>query len=228
MMNMDLGNSPPGKARVLLIEDHPLFREGLAMLINQQPDLHVCGFADNIADGLVLVQSTAAQILIVDISLKGPTGLDLIKEITTQGIEIPILVLSSQEESLYAERVLRAGARGYISKDASPEHVISAIRQVLQGETYLSPQVTAKIVRNFSAGPSRIRGIDGLTDRELEVFQLIGKGQTTREIGSRLNLGPSTVETYRARIKTKLNLENASQLSHEAVRWVQSTQAGHR
>ncbi len=222
MMNMDLGSSATGKARVLLVEDHPLFREGLAFLINQQPDMQVCGMADNLADGLVLVRSAGAQILILDITLKGPSGLELIKEIFAQGVEVPILVLSGHEETLYAERVLRAGAKGYISKDESPDHVVAAIRHVLEGDTYLSPQMTAKIVRTFSRAPTHIAGIASLTDRELEVFELIGRGRTTREIGARLHLGSSTVETYRARIKTKLNLENATQLSHEAVRWVQS------
>jgi DNA-binding NarL/FixJ family response regulator len=209
---------------VLLVEDHPVFREGLSFLINSQPDMQVCGTASNIADGLVLVRSVPAQILVMDITLKGPNGLELIKEIGAQGLPISILVLSGHEESLYAERTLRAGARGYISKDEPPEKVISAIRQVLLGQTYLSPQMTAKILRTFSAGPGHIAGIAGLTDRELEVFEQIGRGRTTREIGARLHLGASTVETYRARIKSKLNLENATQLSREAVRWVHSVQ----
>lgn len=216
--------APSGKARVLIVEDHPLFREGLVMMVNQQPDMEVCGHADNIADALVLVRSKAAQVLVADITLKGPSGLELLKEISSQHVDVPILILSGHEEGLYAERVLRAGARGYISKDEPPERVISAIRQVLHGQTYLSPQVTAKIVRTFSQGPTQLAGIASLTDRELEVFQLIGRGQTTREIGAKLNLGSSTVETYRARIKTKLNLANATQLSHEAVRFVQSKQ----
>jgi DNA-binding NarL/FixJ family response regulator len=215
---------PNPKARVLLVEDHPLFREGLAFLVNNEPDMQVCGMADNIADALALVRSGLAQIVVCDITLKGPSGLELIKEIVAQNVNVPILVLSTYEESLYAERVLRAGARGYISKDESPEQVISAIRQVLHGRTYLSSQMTAQILRSFSSGPSRVTGIAGLTDRELEVFQLIGRGLTTREIGMKLSLGPSTVETYRSRIKAKLNLENATQLSHEAVRWVQSSQ----
>jgi DNA-binding NarL/FixJ family response regulator len=221
-MNADLQITSSSKARVLIVEDHPLFREGLAMLVNQQPDMEVCGLADNIADGLALVRTMSAQILVLDISLKGPSGLELLKEATAQQVEVPILILSGQEEGLYAERVLRAGAKGYISKDEPPDRVISAIRQVVNGQTYLSPQMTAKIVRTFSRGPSQIAGIASLTDRELEVFQLIGRGQTTREIGAKLNVGGSTVETYRARIKTKLNLANATQLSHEAVRWVQS------
>ena len=221
-MITDSNASSAGKARVLIMEDHPLFRQGLTRLINDQPDMEVCGATDNVADGLVLVRSVAADILVLDITLRGPSGLELIKEMTAEHLDVPILVLSTYEESLYAERVLRAGARGYISKDELPERVLSAIRQVLHGQTYLSPQMTAKILRTFSSGPSQIAGIAGLTDRELEVFQLIGQGYTTREIGGRLNVGATTVETYRGRIKTKLNLENATQLSHEAVRWVQS------
>jgi len=224
MTNGDFTASPPVKAAVLIIEDHPLFRQGLSWLVNSQADMEVCGTADNIADGLVLVRSTPVQLVVMDITLKGPSGLELIKEIAAQHVDLPVLVLSSHEESLYGERVLRAGAKGYISKDQPPERVISAMRQVLLGQTYLSPQMTARIVRSFSGGPAHIAGIGGLTDRELEVFQLIGRGHTTREIGERLNVGASTVETYRARIKTKLNLENATQLSHEAVRWVESSQ----
>ena len=222
-MNMER-NSSTGVARVLIIEDHPLLRERLAELIERQENMQVCGTTDNIADGLFLVQSTQPQLVILDITLKGPSGLELIKEMAAQQLDVPILVLSMHEEMLYAERALRAGARGYISKQEPSEHILSAIRQVLLGQTYLSPQMTAKIVRTFSSGPTQLAGIAGLTDRELEVFELIGRGQTTRQIGIRLNLGSSTVETYRARIKQKLNLENATQLSHEAVRWVQSTQ----
>src|SRR5438045_3870141 len=222
-MNMER-NGSTGIARVLIIEDHPMLRERLAELIERQENMQVCGTTDNIADGLFLVQSTQPQLVVLDITLKGPSGLELIKEMAAQQLDVPILVLSMHEEMLYAERALRAGARGYISKQEPSEHILSAIRQVLLGQTYLSPQMTAKIVRTFSSGPSQLAGIAGLTDRELEVFELIGRGQTTRQIGIRLNLGSSTVETYRARIKQKLNLENATQLSHEAVRWVQSTQ----
>jgi DNA-binding NarL/FixJ family response regulator len=224
MMNSGLNAVAPGKARVLIVEDHPMFRERLTDLINSDPAMEVSGTADNIADGLDLVRTIGAQLLTVDISLKGPSGLELIKEITAQQLDIPVLVISMHDETLYAERALRAGARGYISKEQSSEQIMFAVRQVLTGQTYLSPQMTAKIVRTFSHRPTQITGIAGLTDRELEVFQLIGRGQTTREIGARLHLGASTVETYRARIKTKLNLENATQLSHEAVRWVESTQ----
>ena len=201
-----------------------MLQERLAQLIDSQPDMQVCGKADNIADGLFLVRTMQPQLIVLDITLKGPSGLELIKELAAQHLEVPILVLSMHEEMLYAERALRAGAKGYISKQEPSDQIMSAVRQVLLGQTYLSPQMTAKIVRTFSSGPTHIAGIAGLTDRELEVFELIGRGKTTREIGARLNLGASTVETYRARIKTKLNLENATRLSHEAVRWVQSTQ----
>ena len=223
-MNIELNSSAPGVTRVLVVEDHPLLRERLAELINREPDLYVCERADNIADALFFIRSMQPQLVILDITLKGPSGLELIKEVTAQGLDVRMLVLSMHEETLYAERALRAGAKGYISKQESAEHILLAIRQVLQGQTYLSPQMTSKIVRTFSGGPTQIAGIAGLTDRELEVFQMIGRGQTTRQIGATLKLGASTVETYRARIKTKLNLENATQLSHEAVRWVQSTQ----
>jgi DNA-binding NarL/FixJ family response regulator len=214
----------PAKARVLIVEDHPMFRERLAELINKEPDMRVCGAVDNVRDGLVLIKSIDAQIAVVDISLKGASGLELIKDLTAQEIPLPVLVLSMHDESLYAERALRAGAKGYICKQEPSERIMAAIRQVLQGETYLSPKIVTKIVGTLSAGQGEASGMARLTDRELEVFELIGRGETTRQIGARLNLGSSTVETYRARIKNKLNLENASQLSHEAIRWVQAEQ----
>ena len=215
-----------GKARVFIVEDHPMFRERLTDLVNKEPDMKVCGAADNVPEALGQIRSVDAQIVVLDISLKGTSGLDLIKEIATQKLNLPVLVLSMHEENLYAERALRAGAKGYISKQEPSERIIGAIRQVLYRETYLSPKITTKIVGAISNGiPTQASGITRLTDRELEVFGLIGRGQTTREIGSRLHLGASTVETYRARIKNKLNLANGSQLSHEAIRWVESGQA---
>ena len=222
-MNLQHDTPASGVTRVLIVEDHPLLRERLAQLINKEADLFVCAEADNIADGLFLIRSMQPQLVVLDITLKGPNGLELVKETTAQHLNVTILIVSMHEEMLYAERALRAGAKGFISKQEPSERIVSAIRQVLRGQTYLSPQMTSKIARTFSAGPSNIAGIAGLTDRELEVFQLIGCGHTTREIGARLNLGASTVETYRGRIKSKLNLDNATQLSHEAVRWVQSS-----
>jgi DNA-binding NarL/FixJ family response regulator len=213
------------KARVLIVEDHPMFRERLTDLVNKEPDMKVCGAADNVRDALVLIQSLDAQVVVIDISLKGASGLELIKDIVAHDLSLPVLVLSMHEENLYAERALRAGAKGYISKQEPSDRIISAIRQVLSGETYLSPKAMTKIVSALSnSRPNQVSGVSRLTDRELEVFGLIGRGQTTREIGVRLSLGASTVETYRARIKNKLSLANGSQLSHEAIRWVESGQ----
>ena len=211
------------KARVAIVEDHPMFRERLTSLINREDDMLVCGEADNARDGFKLIQETKPQIAIVDISLKGSGGLELIKDLRAHEIEVPVLVLSMHEESLYAERVLRAGAKGYITKHEASAKVMIAIRQVLAGEIYLEPQMMSKLVRKMVNGvpADPLEPIAGLTDRELEVFQLIGRGQTTREIGSQLHVGLTTVDTYRARIKEKLQLENASQLHAEASRWVQ-------
>ena len=211
------------KARVVIVEDHPMFRERLALLINREDDMMVCGEADNARDGLLLIQQTKPQIAIVDISLRGSGGLDLIKDMRAQKINVPVLVLSMHEESLYAERVIRAGAKGYITKHEASAKVMIAIRQVLRGEIYLEAQMMSKLVHKMVAGvpADPAKPIARLTDRELEVFELIGLGRTTREIGAQLHVGLTTVDTYRARIKEKLQLENASRLHLEASRWVQ-------
>ena len=211
------------KARVVIVEDHPMFRERLALLINGEDDMMVCGEADNARDGLLLIQQTKPQIAIVDISLRGSGGLDLIKDMRAQEINVPVLVLSMHEESLYAERVIRAGAKGYITKHEASAKVMIAIRQVLRGEIYLEAQMMSKLVHKMVAGvpADPAKPIARLTDRELEVFELIGLGRTTREIGAQLHVGLTTVDTYRARIKEKLQLENASRLHLEASRWVQ-------
>jgi DNA-binding NarL/FixJ family response regulator len=217
--------SAPKQFRVLLVEDHPMFREQLKHLIAKETDLHVCGEADNKRDALILLQSASPDIVIVDLSLKGPSGLELIKDIKAQEFAVPVLVLSMHDELLYAERVLRAGARGYITKHETSTEVMAAIRKVLAGEVYLGTRVASRVLEGFSSQPRSQSGVAQLTDRELEIFELIGHGRTTREISSRLHLGVSTIDTYRARIKSKLNLENGSQLSHEAIRWVSSEQA---
>jgi len=211
------------KARVVIVEDHPMFRERLALLINREDDMMVCGEADNARDGLLLIQQIKPQIAIVDISLRGSGGLDLIKDLRAQEIDVPVLVLSMHEESLYAERVIRAGAKGYITKHEASAKVMIAIRQVLRGEIYLEAQAMSKLVHKMVAGvpADPAKPIARLTDRELEVFELIGLGRTTREIGAQLHVGLTTVDTYRARIKEKLQLENASRLHSEASRWVQ-------
>jgi len=215
---------PPSKIRVVLVEDHPMFREQLAHLIARQPDMCVCGEADNIFDALQLLESQPADIVVVDLTLKGSNGLELLKDLKARAIKVPVLVLSMHDELLYAERVLKAGARGYITKHETSHEVMAAIRKVLDGEVYLGKRMAARVFENFSVQPTKQDGVSTLTDRELEVFELIGRGRSTREISASMHLGMSTVDTYRTRIKAKLHLENASQLSHEAIRWVSAGQ----
>src|SRR6266403_4518148 len=212
------------KFRVVLVEDHPMFREQLAQLINKEPGMTVCGEADNIHDALRLIESEKPDVAIVDLTLKGPSGLELIKNLKAKEIDVPVLVLSMHDEALYAERVLKAGARGYITKNEASKEVMTAIHAVLRGEIYLPAKIASRILESVAIGRKGENGIGQLTDRELEVFELIGHGRSTREISSCLHLGMSTVDTYRARIKTKLHLENSSQLAHEAIRWVSEGQ----
>ena len=214
--------SPFEKIRIVIVEDHRMFREQLAHLINKAPDLMVIGEADNIREGFALIQEMRPNIAIVDITLKGSSGIELLKDLRAHGIEVPVLILSMHDESLYAERALRAGARGYVTKHEASENVMVAIREVLNGEVYLNPRFMSKMMSNIISGrSSSANPVDRLADRELEVFELIGRGLTTREIGAKLGLGVTTVDTYRTRIKEKLNLENAARLRAEASRWVQ-------
>src|SRR5213080_4162573 len=209
------------KFRVVLVEDHPMFREQLAQLINKEPGMTVCGEADNIHDAFQLIESKAPDIAIVDLILKGPSGLELIKNLKAREIDVPVLVLSMHDEALYAERVLKAGARGYITKNEVSREVMTAICAVLRGEIYLPGRIASRILETVALGRKSENGVTQLTDRELE---LIEHGRSTREISNQLHLGLSTVDTYRARIKTKLHLENSSQLCHEAIRWVSEGQ----
>ena len=212
------------KAAVVLVEDHPMFRERLAELINKEPDLEVCGEADNIRDGFDLITQRGAQVAIIDISLQGASGLELLKNLKAASVTIPVLILSMHDESLYAERALRAGARGYITKNEASAKVMTALRQVLAGEIYVGTKTATKILGNLSQASQGGLGVQRLTDRELEVFEKIGRGRTTREICIQLGVGAATVETHRSRIKEKLQLENGAQLQREALRWVQATE----
>jgi DNA-binding NarL/FixJ family response regulator len=212
------------KATVVLVEDHPMFRERLAELINKESDLEVCGEADNIRDGFELITKRGAQVAIIDISLQGASGLELLKNLKAADVTIPVLILSMHDESLYAERALRAGARGYITKNEASAKVMTALRQVLAGEIYVGTKAATKILGNLSHTNQGGSGMERLTDRELEVFEEIGRGRTTREISIQLGVGAATVETHRSRIKEKLQLENGSQLQREALRWVQATE----
>lgn len=212
------------KATVVLVEDHPMFRERLAELINKESDLEVCGEADNIRDGFDLITKRGAQVAIIDISLQGASGLELLKNLKAADVTIPVLILSMHDESLYAERALRAGARGYITKNEASARVMTALRQVLAGEIYVGTKAATKILGNLSQASQGGSGVERLTDRELEVFEGIGRGRTTREISIQLGVGAATVETHRSRIKEKLQLENGAQLQREALRWVQATE----
>jgi DNA-binding NarL/FixJ family response regulator len=215
------------RAQVVLVEDHPMFREQLAHLINKQPDMSVCAEADSTAAGLAAITREQPALAIVDITLKDSSGLELLKDLRAQGIKVPVLILSMHAESLYAERALRAGANGYITKEEASAKVMTAIRQVLAGEVYLDPRFMKRVVSRILVNPrnNSATALERLTDRELAVFELIGEGRTTREIAVRLRVSAATVETYRARIKEKLGLENAGQLHARASSWVQERHA---
>ena len=210
--------APP--SRILLVEDHAMFREQLAQLITQEFGMEVCGQADNIRDALAVARTTRPDMAIIDITLKGSSGLELLKDWKVQGMTFPTLVLSMHEESLYAERVLAAGARGYITKHENSETLLKAIQRVLDGKTYLSEQMMENLVGKMSGRGAAVSPMERLADRELEVFQLIGAGRTTREIAESLHLGMTTVDTYRTRIKEKLGLSSGSELIKFASRWV--------
>lgn len=214
--------SRPKPIQVVIVEDHRMFREQLGTLINKADDMEVCGDADNVRDGFELIKRTRPGIAIIDISLKGSSGLELLKELRVNAVRVPVLVLSMHDEALYAERALRAGANGYITKHEASEDVMIAIRRVIEGELYLNPRFMGRMMSNIMAGGKRTgEPIERLADRELEVFRLIGRGMTTKEIGEQLGLGTTTVDTYRTRIREKLRLENALRLRVEAIRWVQ-------
>ena len=216
------------KAKILIVDDHPLVREGLADLVNKEKDLVVCGQAEDAYQAMEAIRELKPDMAIVDISLKETSGLELIKDIKIQHPSLPILTLSMHEESVYAERALRAGAKGYIMKREATKKVVTAIRKVLRGQLYLSEKMTTRLVRKFVDGKPEAgtSPIDCLTDRELEVFSLLGRGNGTRQISEQLHLSVKTIETYRSRIKEKLNLTSASELLQHAFQWVNSEGKG--
>jgi len=213
------------KARILIVEDHWMLRERLAALLNDDPALSVCGETDNIQTALQLCLTVKPDMALVDISLKGSSGLELIKELRAREIDLPILVLSMHEESLYAERVLAAGGQGYITKHENSDTLLAAVRTVLSGEVHLSPKMTAGLLKRLTGTQATGASIHRLADRELEVFQMIGRGSATREIAEALGLGATTVDTYRARIKEKLGIRNTPELQSRAAQWLQENQA---
>ena len=218
-------DSEHSSSRILIVDDHPIVREHLKGLIEQQKDLTVCACVANAADAMKAVAALTPNLAIVDLSLKDTHGLDLVKNMACHYPKLPVLVLSMHDESLFADRVLAAGARGYITKQEATSSIMTAIRKVLQGDVYLSDQMTARLLRNAVAGNENkaVPTISQLTDRELQVFQLIGHGLTTRQIGQQLHVDVKTVETYRFRIKEKLHLSNATALLQHAIQWVQES-----
>jgi DNA-binding NarL/FixJ family response regulator len=211
------------RARVLIVDDHPAVREALALRIGRQSDLEVCGEAADTSEALRVVAETQPDVAVIDISLKTGNGIDLIKRIKDRKADVRILVWSMHSESLYAERALRAGALGYINKDQATDRIVEAIRRVLEGKVWLSEMMMEKMLQR-AVGGGREEGLpsplEALADRELEVFRLIGQGMKTVEIAGRLHLSVKTIETYRDRIRQKLDLSDGTSLAHYATQWV--------
>jgi len=215
-------SKPASRARILLVDDHPLVRERLSEIINDEPDLTVCGEAEDRPQAIKIIQATRPDIAIIDLTLKNSDGLELIKDIRSRWPGLRMLVVSMHDESLYAERVIRAGAMGYITKQDATRNILAAIRRILAGNIYVNERIATRIIQRLTvpvATQSLTPG-DLLAPRELQVFELTGKGLDTRQVAGRLRLGVKTVETYRRRIREKLQLTDPNQLLQEAIAWV--------
>lgn len=224
-----LGTASPSKDRitVLLVDDHPIVRQGLSELINQQSNLLVCGEAESAVEALDLVHKLKPGFVLVDVSLKQTSGLDLVKAVRAREPRLPLLVLSMHDEGLYAERTLRAGARGYIMKQEASEKIVEAIHCILEGNIYLSEPMKEKMLQHLIQGSTESEGfsIEKLSDRELEVFQLMGNGFGTRYIAEKLHLSIKTIESYRESLKHKLHLKKGAELVQRAIQWAKSENA---
>jgi DNA-binding NarL/FixJ family response regulator len=213
------------KRRVFLVDDHPLVREGLANLINGQNDLVVCGEAEDSAGAITGITKTRPDVVLVDISLKNESGLELVKNLESQFPLVALIVLSMHDEALYAERALRAGARGYVMKRESTKSVLASIRRVLEGGVYVSERVVNSMARRLSSSPKRVETspVERLSDRELEIFRLLGQGRTTAQIAEDLHLSLKTVQAYCARAKEKFGVSSLGELLRAAIRWEDAT-----
>jgi DNA-binding NarL/FixJ family response regulator len=210
------------KSRVLIVDDQPIVRRGFAMLLSEQADLELCGEAANQQEAFLAYNQYKPHLMVVDITLKEGNGLELAKDLVACDSHAKVLMCSMHDETLYAERALRAGAKGYISKNAEPEVLLSAMRRILEGQVYLSERMRDRMLVRLAGGNTpewKDSPMDSLSDRELEVFEEIGSGSTTREIAHKLGLSPKTIETYRENLKQKLNLQNATELTQHAVKW---------
>ena len=214
------------RKRIFLVDDHPITRYGLAQLINLQVDMAVCGDAETAAGALAAIKSARPDLVLADITMPGKSGLEFIKDMQAQSPGVPVLAVSMHDENIYAERVLRAGGRGYIMKYEGGERILEAIRQVLRGQVYVSKSTSAALLDHLTRPhPQPKEPMPGaLSDREFEVFQLIGQGLSARQIGDRLNLSVKTVDTHRQHIKQKLNLRTGPELIRQAVRWAAAQQ----
>jgi len=213
---------PPDAKRIVIVDDHPLFRKGLEQLIHSDGSFAVCGEAGNAAEAMDVVRKLNPDLIIVDLSLPGANGIELIKNIRAEFGRLPILVLSMHDESLYALRALRAGADGYVMKHEAMANVIQAIREVFNGRPYLSPAMAAQVITQFAhrQAEGEADAVERLSDRELEILELIGKGHEVRQIAKLLHLSPKTVETHRAHIKDKLDLKNSREVARFALQWL--------
>ena len=211
----------PLRSRVFLVDDHPLVRRGLADIIGRESDLEVCGEAADVQEAIREVQHAQPDIVVVDLTLKTGHGLELIEKLKDRNAHVKILVSSMHDETLFAERVLRAGAMGYVSKQEPPEMLLRAIRQVLQGDVYLSPRMTSRLLHGVARGhATQDDPVQNLSNREIEVFEMIGQGLTVQQIAMRLHLSPKTIETHREKVKQKLNVKSSAELNRHAVQWV--------
>jgi DNA-binding NarL/FixJ family response regulator len=212
------------KRTVFVVDDHPLLRQGLVMMINREPDLMVCGEAEDASGAIKAIAMKLPDIVIADISLSGPDGLDLLKNLRSLYPELPVLILSMHDETIYAERALRARANGYIMKQEATEKVLVAVRSILDGEIYLSNRMANKMLLHYMSGQTAESdsGLGALSDRELEVFRMIGEGLGTRQIAETLHLSMKTVESYQAHLKEKLSLRTGRELMQHAIQWKMS------
>jgi DNA-binding NarL/FixJ family response regulator len=222
-----MGKSQPEKSRVLIVDDHPLFREGLRQMIDRNPALVVCGEVPDANSAMKAVAELKPDVVLVDITLEGSNGIDLIKTLKTKYEDLPILVVSMHDESLYAERALRAGALGYVMKNAPARVVKTAILKVLGGDIFLSEKMSSSVLSRLLGGKNQVpvSPIEQLSDRELEVFQMLGQGKPTRQIAEELNLTIPTIHSFRNRIKEKLQFKNATEMLLHAIQWVRESVA---
>jgi DNA-binding NarL/FixJ family response regulator len=218
------GNPLPAKSRIFIVDDHTMFREGLRQLIDREPDFNVCGDAADAAEALRNLDELKPDLVIVDISLAGTSGIDLIKSVRERHEDLPVLVVSMHEETLYAERALRAGAMGYVMKQEPAKTVKAAIRKVLAGNMHLSEKMATSMLARFmhgdQAGRPPASPIESLSDRELEVFRMLGQGKGIRQIAEELELSIATINSFRTRIKEKLNLKTSTEVMLQAIQWV--------